>query len=216
MSKKAILLGASGLVGGKLLKKLIDSEDFSEITLLTRNSAGTKQKKVHEIICDFTKIDVISNQIIGDVLFCCIGSTRKKTPDLNDYRKIDVEIIKNVGSIARANGIKQAHIVSSVGANSKSSNFYLKIKGEAENELKAIGFEYTCLYRPAMLIGQRKERRVGEKFGQIVSPFFDLFMGNGKYHSIKAEALANSMYWNAKKPMRGVRVLHYKDMTKLI
>lgn len=212
MSKKAIILGASGLVGGELLKKLIDCNEFSSILVLSRQSLGKQHEKIIEIICDFNELGAIAKEVTGDVLFCCIGTTRKKTPNLNDYRKIDVDIIKNVGEIAKKNGVQQAHLVSSVGANENSSNFYLKIKGEAEKQLKELAFQYVGLYRPAMLIGKRKERRPGEKFGQFVSPFFDLFMGKGKYHSIKAEMVANSMYWNAKNPMKGIRVLYYKDM----
>jgi uncharacterized protein YbjT (DUF2867 family) len=215
MSKKAIVLGASGLVGGELLKKLIGCNEFSSILVLSRKSTGVEHKKINEVVCDFNQLQIISAEITGDVLFCCIGTTRKKTPNLNEYRKIDVDIIKNVGGIAKNNGVRQAHLVSSVGANENSSNFYLKIKGEAEKQLKELEFQYVGLYRPAMLIGKRKERRLGEKFGQFVSPFFDLFMGQGKYHSIKAEMVANSMYWNAKNPMKGFRVLHYRDMIKL-
>ena len=210
--KKAIIIGSSGLVGSVLLQKLLSSPQIESVLSLVRTASDLEHPKLQELVCDFQDLSNIEDLIVGDAVFFCIGTTRKKTPNLDEYRNIDCGIVQRITTIAEANGVRQAHLISAVGANADSSNFYLKIKGEAEAVLKNSRFEYGCLYRPAMLIGKRKEKRFGESFGQFLSPFFDVFMGKGKFHSIKAETLANSMLWNALKPMKGIRVLHYRDM----
>ena len=212
--KNAILVGSSGLVGSAILQKLLANDLIERVHILVRSKSGIEHPKLNELICDFNDLTSIQNDLVGEAVFFCVGTTRKKTPKLDEYRKIDCGIVQDVGRIALANGARQAHLISAVGADASSSNFYLKIKGEAETTLRDLNFEYICLYRPAMLIGKRKEKRFGERIGQLVSPFFDFFMGKGKFHSIKAETLANSMLWNALKPMKGVRVLHYRDMIR--
>ena len=105
MPFKVILVGASGLIGNHVLSNLISSDDISEITLLVRNKIGISNPKVIEIVINFDEINKYASKIIGDVIFCCIGTTKSKTPDANNYRKIDLEYPLNLAKIGAENGV---------------------------------------------------------------------------------------------------------------
>jgi uncharacterized protein YbjT (DUF2867 family) len=112
---------------------------------------------------------------------------------------------------AKQLGCQQIHLISSVGANAKSSNFYLKIKGETEEGIQTLGFETCLIYRPSMLIGARNESRPTEKIGQILTPVFDFFTFGGNYHSIRASELAKCMVSQVERSTAGNQILYYRD-----
>lgn len=208
-SKKILILGASGLVGSHLLNKALQDESISEVFVLVRNPLQKDHPKLIQVITDFKDLDQLPPTI--DVLYCCIGTTRKKTPDLTEYKAIDYGITMKVAEYYRALDTNQIHLISSVGASSDSSNFYLRIKGEIEEGIKSLGFPSCLIYRPSMLIGKRNESRPFERIGQILCPIFDFFTFNGKYHSVLASELAQSMLENSRDSKSGTVILHYPD-----
>ncbi len=212
--KNVVLLGASGLVGYSVLNELLLNENVTYITALVRKPLEVEHPKLQQIITKFQDLSSIPCNHSIDVLYSCIGTTRKKTPNLVEYKAIDYGITMAVASYAKAHGCKEIHLVSSVGANQKSSNFYLKIKGEVEEGIVALGFDNCLIYRPSMLIGERNESRPAEKFGQRLTPFFDVFTFKGKYHSINAKVLAKAMCNSMQKP--GISILHYREIMALI
>src|ERR1700742_1490359 len=124
MSNKAIIAGASGLIGSKLLNILLNEPGYDEVLVLVRRELPIEHQKLVQLIVDFDKLDKHVVAINGHAIFCCLGSTKKKTPDLNIYRKIDHDYPVKLAQIGKQNGVDQYHLVSSIGADSKSSNFY--------------------------------------------------------------------------------------------
>ena len=209
--KNVLLLGASGLVGSNVLTELLAHDQVGQITILVRNSLQLTHPKLTQVRTDFTDLSALDSIGSVDALFCCIGTTRKKTPDLVQYKAIDYGITMEVARRAKQLGCKQIHLISSVGANAKSSNFYLKIKGEIEEGIQTLGFETCLIYRPSMLIGARNESRPAEKIGQILTPVFDFFTFGGNYHSIRATNLAQCMVRQVEISKLGKQILFYRD-----
>ena len=209
--KNVVLLGASGLVGSNVLNELLAHDQVGQVTVLVRTSLQLTHPKLTQVRTDFTDLSALDSIGSVDALFCCIGTTRKKTPDLVQYKAIDYGITMEVARRAKQLGCKQIHLISSVGANAKSSNFYLKIKGEIEEGIQTLGFETCLIYRPSMLIGARNESRPAEKIGQILTPVFDFFTFGGNYHSIRATNLAQCMVRQVEISKPGKQILFYRD-----
>jgi uncharacterized protein YbjT (DUF2867 family) len=212
-NKKAIVLGASGLVGSQLVHMLLQDETFSQVTLFVRKELSFSDVKLKQITLDFNDLESYQSQFDGSVIFLCLGTTRKKTPNLENYRAIDYGITLRAANLAKSAGIEEVHLISAIGASSDSSIFYNKLKGEIEEDLIKIGFESTYIYQPSMLIGTRGESRPAELFFQKLMPFFDLFMFGGlkKYHSVSKEKLAKTMLNHHSNAKKGVHVLSYGD-----
>jgi nucleoside-diphosphate-sugar epimerase len=193
--KTAIILGSSGLTGSFILEKLIKDNQYVKIILLNRKKSGIENSKIEEIITDFKNEFNLDSIEKIESIFSCLGTTRKKTPDLNQYRAIEIEIPFKIATIGLQKGLKTMHFISSVGADSKSSNFYLKIKGEAEEKLAALKISNFNIYRPSLLIGPRKENRLVEKIFAFIMPLFDplIFGKLSKYKTMQIENLSRSM-----------------------
>ena len=196
MAKKAIIAGASGLIGGLLLDIILQRSGYDEVLILVRKELPLQHIKLKQQVVDFDRLTEYSALSTGDVIFSCLGSTQKKTPDLTIYRKIDHDYPLHLAEIALKNKIGQFHLVSSLGANPAASNFYLKMKGETEADIKKVGLHSLHIYQPAFLTGDRKEKRQGEGFllglMKIIDPL--LIGGLKKYRSIPAKTVANAMY----------------------
>lgn len=168
MGKSAIIVGSSGLVGNHLLKHILDNENFSSLKIFVRKPRGISHPKLTEIVTDFGNLVKVKDEFDADIIFSCLGSTRKKTPNLEDYYKVDYFYPKWVAEIAKENGVKQFHLVSSLGANEKSRNYYLKMKGKTEEAIRNQNIETTCIYRPALITGKRNEKRTGESISKFL------------------------------------------------
>ncbi len=212
-NKKAIVLGASGLVGNQLVRLLLKDNSFSQVTLFVRKELSFLDNKLKQIILDFDDLESYQSQFDGSVLFLCLGTTRKKSPNLENYRAIDYGITLRAANLAKSAGLEEVHLISAIGASSDSSIFYNKLKGEIEEDLIKIGFESTYIYQPSMLIGTRGESRPTELFFQKLMPFFDLFMFGGikKYHSVSKEKLAKAILKHHLNAKKGVNILTYGD-----
>jgi uncharacterized protein YbjT (DUF2867 family) len=196
MAKKAIIVGASGLIGNLLLDTLLQSVEYDSVLALVRKKLSVNNQKLIQLIIDFNHLEDYAGLITGNTFFCCLGSTKSKTPDLSEYRKIDHDYPLQLAHIALKNGIGQYHLVSSIGANAASSNFYSKMKGETEADIKNVGLASLHIYQPSLLTGNRKENRFAERFfiglTKIIDPL--LFGKLKKYRSIPAATVAKAMY----------------------
>jgi len=217
MPNKAVIAGASGLIGSYLLNILLDAQQYDEVLALVRRELPVQHKKLVQLVIDFDKLDEHKEAINGYALFCCLGTTKKKTPDPNQYRKIDHHYPLQLAQLARQNGVKQYHLVSSLGANSKSSNSYLKTKGETEEAIQKVGIRSLNIYQPSFLTGDRKEPRFGEHFLIGLMKLIDpILVGSlRKYRSIPAETVARAMYKQSLKTEEGIFV-HPSDKIKLL
>ena len=193
--KTALIFGSSGLVGNQLFNNIIQNNNYHHIKLFVRSESKNNNSKVEIFQTDFINLEKHKGSIVGDDCFFCIGTTRKDTPDKNEYRRIEYNIPINVAQIASSNSVGSFVYVSSIGANSNSSNSYLKNKAQVEEELNKLHFPKLAVIRPSLLLGKREKHRLGESIAQYamkkLSPFF---LGNlKKYKPIQAQYVAKAM-----------------------
>ncbi|MBL0133861.1 MAG: NAD(P)H-binding protein [Chitinophagaceae bacterium] len=220
MSKNAVLLGASGLIGGQLLPLLLASEAYLQVTILVRSTLHINHPKLKEVIVDFENRNQLIDAIPDNpVVFCCVGTTRKKVKgDMNAYRKVDFDIPVTIGQLASEKNANTYLLVSAVGADANSGNFYLKLKGETELALRNLQFPSLYLFRPSLLLGNRSESRMGESIAQkIMGPLSFLFSGKySLYKAIEAKDVANAMYIASLLSAPGTTECYWKEMMDLI
>lgn len=201
-SKTAIILGATGLTGSHLLQLLLHDERYDKIKLFSRSSAGIENPKIEEHLVDLFELEKHKENFTADQVYCCIGTTKKKTPDQEKYRKIDYGIPVAAAKLAHQNGIETFAVISSMGANPESSIFYSRTKGEMEEAVKEQGVPNTIIVRPSLIRGDRDESRFGEKVMGAIMSVVDFIMIGGlkKYRSIKAKDIAKAMLYLANQP----------------
>jgi uncharacterized protein YbjT (DUF2867 family) len=214
MQKNVLLIGASGLIGSELVQLLLRDDKIKTIKVFVRKTLAITDQKLIELLVDFERLEDFKHEFQGDALFCCIGTTRKKTPDLEAYKAIDYGIVLGASNLARSNQVPQVHLVSAIGADTSSKIFYNRLKGEIEKDIIKLNFPSTFIYQPAMLIGKRSESRPAEFIAQKLMTFFDFFLlgKTQKYHSIEAKKVAESMLDNLHKPKDGATILRYSEM----
>ncbi len=216
-NKIATIIGATGLIGNHLYNYLLNDESYSEIRVLVRKPFEAKHPKAKVFKIDFADIEAYKSAINGsDVVFCAVGTTSKKVKgDKAEYRKVDYDIPVNAAKLCKETGCEKFIFVSSVGASSKSKNFYLKQKGEVEDVVKSLNIKSAVALRPSLLLGDRKEFRFGEDVGKyIIIPLSILFPSNMK--PIKALTVAKAMHQASKQDNEGFVVLHRKEMKSII
>ena len=215
--KTALVFGSSGLVGGHLLNQLIKDTNYSKIKLFVRSEPEISDPKVEIIKTDFNNLENHKDDIKGDDCFFCIGTTKQNSPDKSEYRRVELEVPKQVAQFAKSNSVNSFVFVSSGYADPKSSGDYLKFKGEVEEELKRLNFPKLGIMRPSFLLGDRKEKRVGEKIGifvfKLLSP---LFLGPlKKMKPIQSETVAKAMISSANKNLEK-NVFESNEIAELI
>ena len=193
--KTALLFGSTGLVGGHVLNYLIQNSNYSKIKLFVRSFTEINNPKIEIIKTDFNNLNKHAEDIKGDECFFCIGTTKKKSPNKNEYQKIELDIPKKIAQIAKSNSVKSFFFVSSGYANPKSSGEYLKFKGLVEEEIKNLNFDKIGIMRPSFLLGERQEERVGEKFGIIIFKLLTPILVGPfrKMRPIQSEIVARAM-----------------------
>jgi len=199
--KTALIFGSSGLVGSHLLDLINQDNNYSKIKLYVRSEPKKVNSKFEIIKVDFNKLEDYKDSINGDDCFFCIGTTRKNTPDKNEYIKVEYNLPISVAKIAKLNSVNNFIYISSLGANPNATSLYLKNKGKAEEKLVKLNFTNLSILRPSILVGNRKENRFGEKIGIFaMKTFSPLFFGNmKKYKPINVENVAKSMLQVAQK-----------------
>jgi len=204
LKRTTVVFGATGLTGSNLTEELARSEAYDKILIFTRrkSNAGAEtavqsasSSKIREIEFDITNIEAVKDEIKGEDLFCCLGTTIKKAGSQEAFKKVDLEAPAKIASIAAANGVKQFIVISSIGADPGSRNFYLKTKGQMEQAVQKEHFQAVAILRPSMITGKRKEFRLAEEAGKIMfKPLEKLLVGRlRKYRSIKAKTIAEAM-----------------------
>jgi uncharacterized protein YbjT (DUF2867 family) len=216
-SRTAWLAGATGLVGGFLLEQLLASDRYRRVVVLTRRAVETDHSKLDQRVIVFDQLEAIELPSADDV-FCALGTTIKKAGSQQAFRRVDVEYPLALAKKGVACGAKQFLLVSSVGANSRSSNFYLRTKGELEDAVSALPFDAIHIFRPSMLVGPRKERRPGERAGIVLMKLLSpILMGSlRKYRSIEADEVARAMVAAAVIDGSGKRIYEYDQMMRLV
>ena len=193
--KTALVFGSTGLVGGHLLDQLIKNENYNKIKLFVRSEIIINDLKVEIVKTDFNNMEKHKEEMTGDHCYFCIGTTKQNSPDKDEYRRVELDLPKQIAQITKSNSVNSFVFVSSGYADPNSSGDYLKFKGLVEEELKRLSFNKLGIMRPSFLIGDRKEKRLGEKLGifvfKLLSP---LFLGPlKKMKPIQSEKVAKAM-----------------------
>lgn len=205
MKKKAIILGATGLTGGILLQLLLDDDTYAKVILFSRNTAGIKHPKVEEHLVDLLELEKYKNEFRADVVFCCVGTTKSKTPDEEKYRTIDYGIPVAAAQLSKQNGINTFMVISALGADPNSNIFYNKTKGQMERDVLVEKIPNTYILQPSLIGGRRNEKRIGERIAQIFMSVFG-FLIPKKYKMINPEAIAKAMVVLSKKTREENRI----------
>lgn len=214
--KTATIIGVTGLIGGYLYELLKEDKSFDTIRLIVRRPMRMDDPHTEIKLIDFNDAESLLLAIGGsDIVFCTVGTTQRKVKgDKAAYRKVDYAIPVNAARFCKMTECEIFVLVSAVGANSQSGNFYLKLKGEVEDAVKAVGLKSVHIMRPSMLLGDRKEFRFGEKIGKGVMSAFS-FLIPSKYKAIDAKKVAMAMLAAGKESEEGVFVYEYREIIKL-
>lgn len=209
-NKVAVIAGSTGLVGSELIAMLLESENYKKIYSLVRKSTGRKNSKLTEVVVNYDELKNSLSTIteVNDV-YCCLGTTMKVAGSKEAFRKVDFLYPLFLAEWAAEKKADQFLMVSAMGANPNSSIFYNRVKGETEDEITAMKIPSVSFFRPSLLIGNRKEKRTGEKIGITVFKALSfLFVGPLKnYKGIEASKVAKSMIEHSKKQKTGKEII---------
>ncbi len=203
--KTALLVGATGLVGSFVLEQLLQDSSFDSVVVLSRKSLNKNNPKLKEVIVNFDELGKYSNDIKADAVFCCLGTTIKAAGSQEAFKKVDYEYPLRVAEIAKQNGASTYLIITALGSSKNSIIFYNRVKGEVEEAIGKLNFNAFHILQPSLIIGERKESRMGEGIAQKLSPVYDTLMFGPltKYKSIKAEQIAKAMIHFSKSDAKG-------------
>ena len=216
-NKSALLLGASGLVGGFCLQALLAEPSYNRIVLLTRRQLPLQRHPhLEQKIVNFESLDPAGFYGIDDV-FCALGTTIRKAGSQQAFRRVDLEYPLAAAQLAREAGARRFVLCSSVGANAKAKNFYLRVKGELEEAIGKLGFPAFHVSRPSLLLGVRVEVRPAERLMTTLAPLFNLAMIGGlkRYRAIAASAVGQPMVTAARRDGSGTSVYQYEQIQEL-
>lgn len=193
MKKTVLIAGSTGLVGSHLLSILLNSTSIEKVYTLVRKKQELEHQKLVQIVFDFNNEDAYKNLPATDAVYCCLGTTIKKAGSQEKFKQVDFQYPYLLAKTAKTSIY---NLVSAMGADSNSSIFYNKVKGELEDELKKLNFGTLNIFQPSLLVGNREEFRLGEKIAIAIMPKLDFLLVGGlkKYRSIKAEDVAKAMY----------------------
>jgi uncharacterized protein YbjT (DUF2867 family) len=216
-NKTALIIGATGLVGEQCLKLLLASADYSRVIALTRSPLALTSAKLQNPVVDFSQLEKVKGQIAADDIFCTIGTTMAKAGSQEAFKRVDFDIPLQAAAIAKANGAKTFILVSSLGANAKSTVFYSRIKGELEDALAKLNYQSLVIFRPSILIGNRNEKRTGEEIGRFVAEKLSFVFAGPlkKYKGTPVVLLAAAMLKAANAGWNGVRIVENEEIFDL-
>jgi uncharacterized protein YbjT (DUF2867 family) len=196
--KNAIVIGATGLVGNLITQKLLEDNRYEKVKVFVRRSLNINNPKLEEHIVDFDKIELWNNNLSGDEIYSALGTTIKKAGGKEAQYKIDFTYQYETAKAASENGVRKYLLVSSLGANSNSSNFYLRMKGSLDEKVQQLNFDKIYIFRPSILEGDRNEKRFGESIGiKIAGTITKIIPALKKYQPIEASKVAEAMIKSA-------------------
>jgi len=211
--RTAILLGATGLIGGHCLNMLLNHTGYAKVVTLGRRKTTLDNPKLEQHVIDFDKI-IASGELPaqGTDLYCCLGTTMKQARSKGAFYKVDFTYTFEMAKLAADTGVKQCLLVSALGADPHSMIFYNRVKGEVEEAVKRLPFEAIHIFQPSLLLGERKENRLGERMGEGIMQLLRPVMIGGlrKYRAIEAKVVATAMIKAALARKPGIHV-HLSD-----
>ncbi|GAB2534480.1 Rossmann-fold NAD(P)-binding domain-containing protein [Spirosoma aerophilum] len=206
--KTALVIGATGLIGNLLTHQLVESPVYTTVKVLARKSLGWQHPRLQEVQFDFDHPNGLLTQ--ADDIFCCLGTTMKKAGSKDAFQKVDYKYPLDIARLSLANGAQQFSIVTSMGADSESSFFYNRVKGEVERDLALLSFPTLLIFRPSLLLGNRstgsqQETRLGERIAEGAMRLFKPLIP-ARYRAIEAARVANAMLVTAQENLTGKHI----------
>jgi uncharacterized protein YbjT (DUF2867 family) len=208
-AKIALIAGGSGLCGGYALDALLDAPDVSRVVAVSRRPLGREHSRLANRIVQFEQLESQLRGVSCDAALCCLGTTIRKAGSQQRFRAVDVDAVTTFARAARAANARRFIVVSAIGANSESRNFYLRTKGEMEEAVSALGFESLDILQPSVLLSWRAEMRPLELLATAVMPLLNPLL-RGKYEpyrGISARTVGQAMLGAMRSGRRGVQ--HY-------
>lgn len=214
------VLGSSGLVGQALVSQLLRDPEIDQVKIIVRKPARVNHSKLVSVLLDFSDQASLEDALAdAEIIFCCIGTTMKQVHgDKKLYRSIDYDIPVAAATFGSRHETKKFVLVSAIGADEKSGNFYLRLKGEVEDAISNIPFEAVHIFRPSFLLGKRKEQRAGEGIAKSLFSGIGWLLIGGlkKFHPVHDSQVAEAMIAAAKSDRKGVHYYDYKKMLEII
>lgn len=218
MAKTALVLGASGLVGSHCLQLLLDNAAYDKIIVWLRKPLPVQHEKLQQEIINFDQLPPYADKLKNvQEIFCCLGTTIKKAGSPEAFYKVDFTYPHEIAKLAAQNGVQQFLIVTALGADSRSSIFYNRVKGEIETALGKLPLPGLQIFRPSLLLGERQEFRLGERIGAIVFTALSFaFLGRlRRYRAIAASVVAKAMIRVAQQNLTGVNIFESEKIQAL-
>lgn len=216
--RSALVLGATGLVGGEVLRQLVQRSEYGRVVALVRRPTGLQHPKLGERVVDFDRLDLVKEAFQVEDLYCCLGTTHSQAGSKAAFRRVDHDYPLVAARLGKEAGVKRYLLVSSMGADPKSAVHYSRVKGELEAALQALGFPSLLIFRPSLLLGERRERRVGESIAAVVMRAIDPIMAMGalaKVRAIQGETVARAVIRAALEGVTGVRIYLNDELHRL-
>jgi uncharacterized protein YbjT (DUF2867 family) len=216
-NRNALIAGATGLVGKSLLQQLLLDDAYEKVIIITRKHIEIAHPKLIQFQIDFDKLESLRLDYKIDDVFCSLGTTIKTAGSQEAFYKVDFTFVVNLGKWCEANEVKKFLIVSAMGANAKSGIFYNRVKGEMEAAVRKLNISQIQIFRPSLLMGNRTEKRGGERIAQVVMGTLGfLFVGFlKKYKGIQADTVAGVMIKAAKTEVKGFRINESNEMQEM-
>jgi uncharacterized protein YbjT (DUF2867 family) len=216
MDKVACIFGSTGLIGSYLLNTLKTDGNYKKIIVFNRKKQAAEHPKVEEIVGEYSDLFTFGEQLIADEYYCCLGTTMKKAKTKSAFEYVDYQLPLEIGKIALINKVNYFLIVSSIGASSKSANFYLRTKGKMEEDICKLGIQNVLIFRPSMLLGNRNESRIAESIAKPFSIALGIFLFGPlkKYKAIHGQTVAKAMI-NSVKSLNGTNFIE-SDKIKIL
>lgn len=211
--RTALILGASGLTGQVLMQLLLADPLYTTVTIYVRKQVAIHHPKLQQLTVNYEKLDTA---VPADDVYCCLGTTIKKAGTQQAFRQVDLVYPQKVAELERNEGSKRFLLISAVGADEHSSIFYSKTKGQVEKAITILGYPCTCILRPSLIMGERSERRVGEKIAMILAKIIGpLLIGPlRKYQPVSALGIAKAMQHAAHQFEDGIHFISSDEIKK--
>lgn len=216
--KTAIVIGATGLVGGLVLQALLASKEYSRVLAVVRRAVLPPHPRLVVIETPFEKLESVLADVKADEAYCCLGTTIRQAGTKAEFHKVDYGYAYAFAHRLRQSGTSHFLLVSAVGARASSPVFYNRVKGRLEADVEALGFKRLSIFRPSLLLGNRGEHRLAEAISARLSPLISpLLVGPlSKIHPIPASVVAGAMVAAARREGEGQALYYYQDMQALI
>lgn len=216
--RKALLAGASGLVGGFCLTELLADPDFDRVVIFLRRELPLSHPKLRQQVIDFNRVSELTDFPEVDDVFCCLGTTIKKAGTQEAFYRVDFSYVHELARMASLHRARQFLLVSALGAQADSRIFYNRVKGKVEEAVKQLPFVGVQIFRPSFLVGKRKEDRPGERLGMIIFRALSFLMLGPlrKYRPIHAQRVARAMVTLAHQEPKGFNIFESNQIQSLI